>query len=145
MRHRQSTQPEWIRELLAEARERGVSLQVSVIDVTPDQVEPSERVDMRAVQRLVASMRKKGYDGPPILAYENVTRSGYGVINGNHRLRAAILTGLATVPLAVVSDEANEFFMENDVGVVGIEEILEAANPALRLKSSGAEKHRTEW
>lgn len=131
----------WINDVLAEAAARGLSLSVTVTSLDPSQIELSEKVDQSVVRKLANSMVRRGWHGPPILVHGYAPR--YSVVNGNHRLVAAQVLGRTAVPVVVLDNALDDFFMDLDLDRIAIEEVLEAANPGLKLKSAGTPKHRT--
>lgn len=141
------TTPEWRREMLETAAQEGVSLQVSTREVAPEKIESSEKIDPRVVARLVSSMRKHGWRGPCLLGSSGATfiTDGYSLVNGSHRLRASLLAELLSVPIVLISSELDDFFTRYDIGRIEAEELLQAANPDISIRSAGTEKNRTSW
>lgn len=133
--------------MLDTAAREGVSLKAKTKEVAPELIQPSEKIDTLAVYNLVCSMRKRGWCGPHLVVLEWEGPSGLelNLINGNHRLRAALLFGMPVVPVVLIDQKIDDFFCRYDIGRIEAEELLQEANPHISIRSSGKEKHRTSW
>lgn len=68
-------------------------------DVDPSSLEPVNETIPEKVQALAKLMKDRGWDGPPLIAV------GDQALTGSHRLAAAQLAGLETVPVIVIDGE----------------------------------------
>ena len=141
------TTSEWRQDMLALAAREGVSLKVETGEISPDKITSSEKIDSRAVAKIISSMCKYGWRGPHLIVTEWDGPYGLEInlFNGNHRLRAALLVDLPFVPIAIINEAASEFFDRNDIDRVSAEELLQETSPEISIRSSGSEKRRTTW
>jgi len=78
-------------------------LEVDITLIAPPGVNPRQDFDAQALQELAASVRQHGILQPIVVIKRD---SGYEVLSGERRLRAAKLAGLIKIPV-VVRDETN--------------------------------------
>ncbi len=78
-------------------------LEVDLALVLPPSANPRQDFDAQALQELAASVRQHGILQPIVVIKRD---SGYEVLSGERRLRAAKLAGLTRIPV-VVRDETN--------------------------------------
>ncbi|MEK7803505.1 MAG: ParB/RepB/Spo0J family partition protein, partial [Deltaproteobacteria bacterium] len=69
-----------------------------VEDITPSSVQPRKDFNERHLQELAESIKEKGIIEPPVVRR---TGSGYELISGERRWRAAKLAGLKEIPVIV--------------------------------------------
>lgn len=95
-------------ELVAAAQPDGGPLSIPVNQIVPNPLQPRAVFDQAHLQELADSIRVNGIIQPLIVRRK---ASGYELIAGERRLRAARLAGLATVP-AVVQDLTDDRLLE---------------------------------
>lgn len=78
-------------------------LEVDITLIAPPALNPRQDFDAQALQELAASVRQHGILQPIVVIKRE---SGYEVLSGERRLRAAKLAGLTKIPV-VVRDETN--------------------------------------
>jgi ParB family chromosome partitioning protein len=78
-------------------------LEVDITLIAPPGLNPRQDFDAQALQELAASVRQHGILQPIVVIKRE---SGYEVLSGERRLRAAKLAGLTKIPV-VVRDETN--------------------------------------
>ena len=114
-------------------------LEVPVNAVSPNPKQPRTRFDDEAIEALAASIREVGILQPIVVRR---SESGYELIAGERRLRAAKLAGLATIPVVVRdtddSDTLREALIENihreDLGPIELAEAFRQLLEELGLK-----------
>ncbi len=114
--------------------------------INPDTIELSHDADDTwKLDKLIESMKDRGWQGRPILVVSN--DDGLTAITGNHRLMAAIWAGLDAIPAYVMDVHDHIPGLDGYCGVCGIscwvEGLLESWNDGLRLdaiKQSGDEE-----
>lgn len=130
--------------VLAAAKKDRRSLRVRVLDVRPEDAFPTEQVDTAYAVKISKSLRRRGWKGPAAVAVGR--KSAYVIINGHHRLRAALGAGLHTVPVAVLLESQFEYLRQiHNTDRIGFEQVLQAANPGLSLVSRGSAAKRDTW
>jgi ParB family chromosome partitioning protein len=78
-------------------------LEVDITQIAPPGLNPRQDFDAQALQELAASVRQHGILQPIVVIKRE---TGYEVLSGERRLRAAKLAGLTKIPV-VVRDETN--------------------------------------
>jgi len=68
---------------------------------------PHEVRDTEKLESLVASMKKNGWQGRPILAFD--VGNGLEALTGTHRLAAAKQAGIKDVPVLKISDDIGNY------------------------------------
>jgi ParB family chromosome partitioning protein len=114
-------------------------LEIPVNAVSPNPKQPRTRFDDEAIGSLAASIREVGILQPIVVRKAG---SGYELIAGERRLRAARLAGLATVPVVVRdtddADTLREALIENihreDLGPIELAEAFRQLLDELGLK-----------
>jgi ParB family transcriptional regulator, chromosome partitioning protein len=122
-----------------EAGEAAGLLEVPVNAVAPNPKQPRTRFDDEAIGSLAASIREVGILQPIVVRKSG---SGYELIAGERRLRAAKVAGLATVPVVVRdtddADTLREALIENihreDLGPIELAEAFRQLLDELGLK-----------
>ena len=122
-----------------EAGEAAGLLEVPVNAVAPNPKQPRTRFDDEAIGSLALSIREVGILQPIVVRKSG---SGYELIAGERRLRAAKLAGLATVPVVVRdtddADTLREALIENihreDLGPIELAEAFRQLLEELGLK-----------
>ena len=122
-----------------EAGESAGLLEVPVNAVSPNPKQPRTHFDDEAIGSLAASIREVGILQPIVVRKSG---SGYELIAGERRLRAAKLAGLATVPVVVRdtddADTLREALIENihreDLGPIELAEAFRQLLDELGLK-----------
>ena len=72
------------------------------ISKNPARIEPFNPVRSNAkLESLISSMEEKGYDGPPILTYQD----GEIALTGSHRIVAAKEVGIDKIPVLNIKDD----------------------------------------
>lgn len=90
-----------------------MSTEAPIFEVIVDEVTPYHGVDEPAKRNSIAAdMRKRGYVGPPIVVYQ-MGRYHFQALTGVHRLAAARIARLDTVPAVSILD----VFKEDGVNV----------------------------
>jgi ParB family chromosome partitioning protein len=72
--------------------------QVAVSDLKVSEFQPRKRIDSKALAELTASISEKGVLQPLLV---RPTDSGFEIVAGERRFRAAVEAGLSTVPVVV--------------------------------------------
>ena len=82
---------------------------VSLDDVRPNSAQPRKVFDQEALQDLASSIREHGVIQPVLL---RPAKTGYELVAGEHRWRAARLAGLKQIPAIVrdLTDKQNMFY-----------------------------------
>jgi ParB family chromosome partitioning protein len=114
-------------------------LEVPVNAVSPNPKQPRTRFDDDAIEALAVSIREVGILQPIVV---RKSESGYELIAGERRLRAAKLAGLPTIPVVVRdtddSDTLREALIENihrqDLGPIELAEAFRQLLEELGLK-----------
>ena len=122
-----------------DTREGTGLLEVPVNAISPNPKQPRTRFDDEAIESLASSIREVGILQPIVV--RKVT-SGYELIAGERRLRAARRAGLATVPVVVRdtedADTLREALIENihreDLGPIELAEAFRQLLEELGLK-----------
>ena len=83
-------------------------IQIRINEIRPNPYQPRKEFDKKALEELADSIRTHGIF-TPLLVRKSV--SGYDLITGERRLRAAMMAGLDTVP-AISVDFTDEEMME---------------------------------
>ena len=118
----------------------GGLLEVPVNAVAPNPRQPRTRFDDEAIEALAASIREVGILQPVVV--RRLGDTGYELIAGERRLRAARLAGLTTVPVVVRdtedSDTLREALIENihrqDLGPIELADAFRQLLEELGLK-----------
>ncbi|MDE2997844.1 MAG: ParB/RepB/Spo0J family partition protein [Gemmatimonadota bacterium] len=84
-------------------------LDIAVGDLRPNTHQPREAFDPEAVRELADSIREKGVIQPVVVRRDG---TGYQLIAGERRLRAAIEAGLETVPAILLDVGSDQEMME---------------------------------
>jgi hypothetical protein len=87
---------------------------------------PHEVRDNKKLDSLVASMKKNGWQGRPILAFD--VGNGLEALTGTHRLAAAKQAGIEDVPVLKISDDIGNYADEYGRSIKDIsdeEDVLE--------------------
>ena len=84
-------------------------LEIDIVDLEPNTHQPRARFDPDAVQELADSIKEKGVIQPVVVRRYG---SGYQLIAGERRLRAARQAGLETVPAILVDVGTDQEMME---------------------------------
>ena len=114
--------------------------EVPVGSVTPNRLQPRKRFDPRTLAELTASIREKGVATPVIVRRSG---SGYELIAGERRWRAARQAGLKTIPALVreASDrEALELALVENLQREDLNPMEEAASYQILLKDMTQEE-----
>jgi ParB family transcriptional regulator, chromosome partitioning protein len=114
-------------------------LEVPVNAVSPNPKQPRTRFDDETIEALAVSIREVGILQPIVV---RKSESGYELIAGERRLRAAKLAGLPTIPVVVRdtddSDTLREALIENihrqDLGPIELAEAFRQLLEELGLK-----------
>lgn len=82
---------------------KGMESTMEILDCRPEMlIPPHEPQDEAKLEGLIADMRARGWVGPPILVVGDPEEDGELLaLTGSHRLRAARVAGLDTVPVAM--------------------------------------------
>jgi ParB family transcriptional regulator, chromosome partitioning protein len=89
---------------------RGGTLELRVEEIVANPYQPRTHFDDDAIQELAASIKATGIL-QPVLVRRNPGAGGYQLVAGERRLRAAVASGLKSIP-AIVKDVADREMME---------------------------------
>jgi ParB family chromosome partitioning protein len=84
-------------------------LEVPTHSISPNPKQPRSRFDDQSLAELAASIREVGILQPLVVRRSG---SGYEVVTGERRLRAAKLAGMATVPVVLRESEDSDLLRE---------------------------------
>lgn len=139
----------WAKDLAKEAKALGIHAER--MSIHPFGIEPVEKVDPKTV--LVLSKKLRG--GWPtslslIVVIEEQGSSSeypYSLIDGHHRLAAAMSIGLEDVPVLVLPGITRDFMADHDIPRIDLIEILSIYDKEIKLNLSkgagGAPKDRS--
>src|SRR2546423_9032314 len=107
---------EYVEELSDNRARRRFALQIAIAEIKPNPEQPRRSFDPASLQELADSIRIHGIL-QPLLVREGL--SGYELIAGERRLRAAEIAGLAEVPVIVHPGSGGRLEERQVMGLVG--------------------------
>ena len=114
--------------------ESTAQIAIDLIEVTSNQ--PRSQFDQHQLNQLASSIARDGIIQPLVV---NITKTGYQLIAGERRLRAAKLAGLASVPVVIKN------LNENDTLRVALVENIQRCNLNPIEEASAYKKIAEQW
>lgn len=84
-------------QVLGEAKRKDALLEVDIEQIYPDPEQPRKEFRQETIEELADSIKTHGVL-QPIIVIKDASRSGYKLVSGERRLRAAQLAQLETIP-----------------------------------------------
>jgi hypothetical protein len=112
-----------------------------------DNIEPSEKIDGKVVRAVQKRMRDGWPPTMPLIVAYGIS-SNAQILDGNHRLRAALLEGIEYHDVLLLPDEVQDHAIDHDLDVISLTQVMALYDPLMRdnyRDDGGQPKCRNAW